>query len=74
AQPPAAATLHADPYEHPPPGCPPEFIDSITHCLMRDPVSGLPLDSSQVKPDLVLQQRIRSWLASHPPTSHQHQH
>ncbi|KAJ2807829.1 hypothetical protein H4R21_000324, partial [Coemansia helicoidea] len=86
---PAPAPPHTDVYEHPPPDCPPEFVDSVTHCLMRDPVflpstarcdrstidrhlrehstdpfTGLPLDASQVKPDLVLQQRIRSWLAS----------
>ncbi|KAJ2771258.1 RING finger protein 37, partial [Coemansia nantahalensis] len=79
---PAPAPPHADIYEHPPPDCPPEFVDSVTHCLMRDPVflpstarcdrstidrhlrehstdpfTGLPLDASQVKPDLVLQQR-----------------
>ncbi|KAJ2354783.1 hypothetical protein IWW50_002037 [Coemansia erecta] len=69
--------------------CPPEFIDSITHNIMSDPVilpsnkrcerstitrhlaahatdpfTGLPLDSSQIRPDLSLQLRIRAWRES----------
>ncbi|KAJ2704608.1 hypothetical protein H4R19_005216 [Coemansia spiralis] len=41
--------------------------------LHTDSFTGLPLDSSQAKPDLVLQQRIRNWLASHHTTNHFHQ-